>query len=664
MKSGNYSKLFILSVAVVFGSAVFYSCGMQRKVNTITREKLQAQLVLPPSADIPDREYRQLRRDTIVIHDDSGKDIFIMKAIPDEATGDMVANDVLDAAYVSAKFRNLAERNGKVDLRFALTVPAAMLDSRWQLRFYPDMYIMQDSVRLEPVYITGKGYRNAQLRGYEQYRRFLSTIITDTTRFIDIHQLEVFLQRNIPEVYAFRNDTSFVSDEMFYSVYGVNQQEAVDHYTYWMRVRANERRKASKDKMFNKYVKSPIVTEGIRLDSVVVDSNGDFIYHYVQTINTRPKLRRVDIVLSGDIWEDGRMIYRMPRTDSLTFYISSVSAFADMSERYLTRVIERRAEANASYRISFLQGKSDIRPDLGDNYNQIDNVKQNLSDLLSNEVYDLDSIVVVANASPEGTWKFNDNLSRSRGKSVVNYFQSFMDSYRRDAERNAGFTVDATTGKTVSVASSIPRIRFITRSVPENWPLLDRFVRESSRLSNEQKEKYFSRASVADKDRREQLMKGDDYYRYLADSLYPRLRTVDFAFHLHRKDMIKDTIHTTELDQKYMEGVRLLKDMEYEEAVKILGPYQDYNAAVAYTAAMRNASALLILEGLRDVPQVKYLKAIIYARMGNEEKALQNYVDACRMEPSYVHRGNLDPEISGLIKLYGLNRQEEDDYQY
>ena len=75
---------------------------------------------------------------------------------------------------------------------------------------------------------------------------------------------------------------------------------------------------------------------------------------------------------------------------------------------------------------------------------------------------------------------------------------------------------------------------------------------------------------------------------------------------------------------------------------------------------------MLILENLEKTPQVNYLLAILYSRNGQEQKAVQCYMDACRQEPSYVHRGNLDPEISALIKLYGLNKQEEieDDLGY
>ena len=134
-----------------------------------------------------------------------------MRAVRDD-NGEMVANERLDAAVVTARFRNVAERHGKVDIEFQVVVPEAMQDGKWQLRFYPDMFILGDSLRLDPVIITGKDYRKAQLKGYQQYERFLASIITDTTRFVNIGQLEIFLKRNIPELYAFKTDSTEVSD--------------------------------------------------------------------------------------------------------------------------------------------------------------------------------------------------------------------------------------------------------------------------------------------------------------------------------------------------------------------------------------------------------------------------------------------------------------------
>ncbi len=45
-----------------------------------------------------------------------------MRAIKDEETGEMVAADVLEAASISAPFRNVAEWLGKVDLAFQVIV--------------------------------------------------------------------------------------------------------------------------------------------------------------------------------------------------------------------------------------------------------------------------------------------------------------------------------------------------------------------------------------------------------------------------------------------------------------------------------------------------------------------------------------------------------------
>lgn len=649
------SYIFPFAAALTLAAVSLNGCGESKKLSELQRTGLTAQIVLSKENDLPELKYQAARRDTITVKDSEGNSMFLMKAIKDEDTGDMVASEVIDAAVVTARFRNIAERKGKVDLRFQVIVPAEMQDTDWQLRFYPDMFILGDSLRLDPVIITGSRYRKAQLRGYEHYYRFLASIETDSTRFVDYRQLERFLQREIPDIYYYKNDYSEVSDEVFYSHFGTTEQEALEHFTNKMKKRRNARRLASKDRMYQKYIKSPIAAEGVRLDTVIDEPSGSVIYNYVQTINTRPHLKKADIVLSGEIYDRDKRIYTIPRTEPLTFYISSLSSFADETEHYVTRVIERKAMADVSYKIEFAAGKSDVQLQRGDNVQQIGYVKDNLMDILQNEVFDLDSIVVIANSSPEGSWSANSALSRRRGQAVVRYFEDFVKEYRRSVSADAGYSIDED-GRVKRNTVSVPDIRFISRSVPENWEMLDRLVRDDSRLSDEQRAMYFSLSGVSDKDVRESRMKGDDYYHLLREEFYPRLRVVDFAFHLHRHGMVKDTIRTTERDERYFEGLQKLKDMKYEEAAAILGPYQDYNAAVAFMGCERNVSAMLVLQGLEErTPQVNYLMAILYSRTGNEEAAVQCYLNACREEPSYIHRGNLDPEISALIKLYGLN---------
>ena len=662
---GHFNFAAYLAVPAVL-AVIVCSCGTQRKAAVLQKDGAAATLSLAGEKDyVPeDVDVSRLHRaDTIRIEDFDGRQVMIMKAIRDEESGEMVAHEQIDAAVVTARFRNLAERQGKVDLRFQIKVPAAMQDSKWQLRFYPDMFILNDSIRLDPVYVTGKEYRRAQLRGYERYRRFLESIITDTTKLIHLGPLEAFIARNIPELYAFRTDSSLVSDDKFASVFGVTEKEAIDHYTSRFLIARNQRRLARRPRMFDKYVKSPIVTEGIRLDTVMVDSDGDYVYEYVQTINTRPKLRRVDIILSGDIWQEDRRIYTMARSEPLTFYISSLSAFADHTERYLTTVIERSVESNTSCHIEFPAGRSDVDVRLADNAYEIKRIESCLRSLMGSELFDLDSIVVMATASPEGSVAANARLSLERSRSVSKYFGRFMDALRDSLRREAGMSITVGDDMSESVAreaDGLRRIEFIAHSLPENWDLLDLLVRNDTVMSPVDKESYRRlRDDVADPDRCETMMRAERWYAHMRNDLYPRLREVNFDFHLHRRGMVKDTVHTTVLDSTYMRGVQALDDRDYDEAIRLLGPYRDFNAAIAYSAMNANASAKEILEALARNAEVNYLLAIIYAREGDDQKAVQCYLDACREKPQYVHRGNLDPEISALVKAYGLNR----DYQ-
>lgn len=642
------------------------SCATQQKLKTIREGQVQnVQLTLADDVSyLPEMKVENLQRDTLTIKDDDGTEILIMKAIKDEESGEMVATDVIEAAKVTARFRNVAERRGKIDLGFQIIVPESMIDSKWQLRFYPDMFIMEDSIRLEPVIITGEKYRNTQLKGYQQYERFLSKIISDTTIFVNVRALEIFIKRNIPEVYAFKTDSTIVSDEQFFSVYGVSEQEAVDHYTNKYAKNMNERRKARKDEMYRKYIKAPIVSEGLRLDSIITNPDGDFVYHYVQTIDTRPKLRKVDIVLSGEIYEQDVRLYTIPEVPPLTFYISSISAFADNTERYLTKVIERRASANTECKIAFELGKADIKLELADNLYEIQKIKTTLASLLNNETFDLDSILVSATASPEGSVATNRKLSNRRSESVSKYFNEFMSEYKDSLIIEGGVSMNMD-GTEMEYTTKVQDIRFTPRSIPENWEDLYNMVQVNPDLT-EEAIFAFNKIYEAheDLDKRERVLSQEPYYRYLRDSLYPRLRTVKFNFFLHRKGMVKDTVHTTVLDSTYMNGVQALREMDYNTAVALLRPYNDYNTAVAYMGMDRNLSALQILEDMERTPQVNYLLAVLYSRTGDPQKAVQCYMNACNADRSYVYRGNLDPEISVLIKTYGLNQEPEEEYDF
>ncbi|MBR5704053.1 MAG: hypothetical protein IKX45_07375 [Bacteroidales bacterium] len=627
---------------LILSAAALCSCAQARKIESVRSGAYVPGLALAEEVRTPDVPVEALVSDTMMIKDADGRDLIIMKAVRDE-NGEMVASDVIVPSVVVATFRNVAERLGMVDLRFDLSVPADLTDSRWQLRLFPVMHIMGEEVALDPVYITGTQYRAAQLRGYERYARFIDGIITDTTLFIRKKELELFLKRNLPELYAFREDSTRVSDEQWKSAFGVTGAEAVEYYTDHYHKRINERKAGRKDKMFRRYVKAPMRTEALRLDTVVVAASGDISYGYVQTIHTRPNLKKVEIELLGGVYEEDREICRLPSPGKLTFYISSLSSFAEDRERFLTKVVSRRVEANTSCFIEFGAGKTDIREELGMNASEMGRIKGSIRDILEDDKYDLDSVVITAFASPDGSSAANDRLALRRAGAASDFFAGYT-----------SFLIDS-----LCIAGDISKVNFVSHGGGENWDMFEQLANADTLIPPSDLETIHRKMEIRDPDGREASLRGLASYPYLRKNIYPRLRTVRFDFHLHRKGMVKDTIHTTIPDTVYMQGVQALKDRDYERALALLQPYRDYNTAVAYLSLGKNHNALEILDRLSPTPQTDYMKAVIYSRFGDGRNAVQHYLDACSVDKSLVFRGSLDPEIAALIKYYNLNLYDQ-----
>lgn len=611
------------------------SCNSYRKVQRIRSGEVEMGLSVADEKPLEESEEPVIDSIRSTLAEGS----LIMNAIRDEDTGEMVATDVINASRVVARFRNVAERAGYVSVGFDIIVPEGLYDSKWQLRVRPYMTAREERTPLEQVYITGQKYRAAQMRGYERYRKFIASIITDSTEFIRIGQLEIFLKRNFPETYAMKNDSSLVSEPMAENLFGVTQIEALRHYTDKLGVRLNEKKKARSTSVFRKYVKDPMIKEGIRLDTVMHSDEGEFVYRYIHTFRSQPGLRKVVVSLDGGLFENGDSIAPVRFPEDITFYISSLSTLADERPKYRIMILERKVFDNTKALIDFEVGSAVVDTSLGDNASELTRVRKCIEDVYARSEFELDSLVIVASCSPEGAYSMNARLARSRSESVRKYISDYVSDSWKDSLK--------------------------VSAIPENWEQMVRLVRNDTLLDDKARGKILDVLQLADSDPdgvESRLSRLPDY-RYLREKIYPQLRSVRFDFHLHRTGMQKDTVHTSELDTLYMHGIRALRELDYKKAVSILRPYDDYNAALAFMSADYNHSALDVLNRLDDTDaKVCYLKAMVLSRLGQIDEALKYFSLSLAYDPSLQYRANLDPEMFRVVNKYKSINQNKDEF--
>ena len=612
-----------LKLALIAVLLLMLSCTSYRKLSRIQEGRVGIGL------SVPEDTVKDVAEDEIVI--DSIKGILsegpiLMNAIKDSETGEMVATDVIKASKVTARFRNVAERDGYVSIGFDVSVPEALSSSQWRLKINPMMRIQEDTLVLEPVYITGKGYREMQMRGYQRYRAFLESIVTDTMDLVWLGQLELFLERYFPETYSMKNDSSLVSEPMAENLFGVSQREALLHYTKHWKVRRNEWKKNNRERMFRRYVKDPIIKEGIRLDTVLL-SGGAFLYRYVHTFRSRPGLKKVMLTLGGKLYEKGACIASLPFPDDLTFYISSLSTLADTRPKYRMMILERTVYDQTKALIDFALGSSVIDTLMGDNASELKRVRKCIDDVCAREEFVLDSLVIVASCSPEGSLELNRRLSKARSESVKSYIGQYVPPEWKDSLRAS--------------------------ALPENWAQLRLLVRNDTVMGEAAVRRILKMTEdLSSPDIVERKLSSLGQYRYMREKLYPQLRSVSFDFYLHRAGMIKDTVHTTQLETVYMEGLAALRELDYKKAVTILRPYDDYNSALAFMSAGYNHSALDVMDRLsKEDPKVCYLMALVLSRLEQYDEAMKYFELCLAYDPYMEHRANLDPEMAVLVRL-------------
>ena len=374
---------------------------------------------------------------------------------------------------------------------------------------------------------------------------------------------------------------------------------------------------------FNRFVKFPY-PEDVRLDSLV-EGRSTVTYYYSQAVKTDETSKKMLVTLQGQVLAVDDSAYRLPPSDTLSYVVSSMLSFVDTIPRYRIKVVDKFVTVEDRNYIQFFVGDTRVVDTLGDNRRQLDKISGLMRQIVEQQEFYVDTITLTAASSPEGAYTFNARLSQGRAAALKRYLV-----------RRYGKSID-----------TILTVRWVA----EDWQELTNRIRTDREIGNRDAILELI-AWEKNPDRREQAIRQQfpKEYAYIRSVIYPQLRAVNFRYNLRRKGMVKDTIHTTELDTAYARGVELLRKRKYAKALYILNDYNDRNTVVAHLSLDHNERAMELLATMPKDAVTEYLRAIACSRLGRKAEGREHFLEACRLDGRMEYRGNLDPEIAELLK--------------
>ncbi|WP_138350006.1 hypothetical protein [Bacteroides eggerthii] len=669
-------------------------------VSCVTDHKLARVRISQPQMKeaVADTGFRLPRQ--ITWTDDKGKEHIVTEATKDSVTGEYITQMELSEITVMAKSKQVAERNGKINLDFIVTVPGELISNKWQVQLTPVAYKPADTLYLDRIFLSGADFAKMQKKGYMRYQAFMNSIIPDSLylqklfdekgykkalaeleeeyfqawkheviskeRWIDWSdkanaRFALFnyrMERNrqaiagynsileyLPAYYLRREmDGKYIPSKWKVFAEGnykirtrnITPEDSVSitrRFTDYAKMAENRKRKEQAGEMYEKYVRFPY--EAARLDTVIKEGD-NFVYYYKQELPATENTKKIDLTLDGQILSKDETKTQLPPSDTITYFISSMVQFLDRSPRYKKKIITRKDEVNLRAYVTYKSGSTEFSEDIGDNRAEIDKVFETIHGINYTGEFLIDSIRMTATSSPEGSADMNLFLSRGRALALKRYLA------RRSDDREGVDTL------------------FRPRWTGEDWNRLHELVLADDSLENKAYLLRIMKETDNPDSREYSLRKYPADYKRIREKHYPLLRGVEFKFHLHRRNMLQDTVVMPVIDTTYMQAVKMIEDRQYRQALAILDVSypDDYNTAVCLMSLGYDKRALEIMAGQPDTSDRNYLLAILYSRLKREEEALKMYVKSCDQDASKIWRGRLDPEINKLIVTYNLYKDE------
>lgn len=669
-------------------------------VSCVTDHKLARVRISQPQMKeaVADTGFRLPRQ--ITWTDDKGKEHIVTEATKDSVTGEYITQMELSEITVVAKSKQVAERNGKINLDFIVTVPGELISNKWQVQLTPVAYKSADTLYLDRIFLSGADFAKMQRKGYMRYQAFMNSIIPDSLylqklfdekgyrkalaeleeeyfqawkheviskeRWIDwsdkanarfalfnyrmernkqaiagynsiLEYLPAYrLRREMDGKYIPSKWKIFAEGNYKIRTRNITPEDSASitrRFTDYAKMAENRKRKEQAGEMYEKYVRFPY--EAARLDTVIKEGD-NFVYYYKQELPATENTKKIDLTLDGQILSKDETKTQLPPSDTITYFISSMVQFLDRSPRYKKKIITRKDEVNLRAYVTYKSGATEFSEDIGDNRAEIDKVFETIHGINYTGEFLIDSIRMTATSSPEGSADMNLFLSKGRALALKKYLAL------RSDDREGVDTL------------------FRPRWIGEDWNRLHELVLADDSLENKAYLLRIMKETDNPDNREYALRKYPADYMRIRGKHYPLLRGVEFKFHLHRRNMLQDTIVMPVIDTTYMQAVKMIEDRQYRQALAILDVSypDDYNTAVCLMSLGYDKRALEIMTEQADTSDRNYLLAILYSRLKREEDALKMYVKSCDLDASKIWRGRLDPEINKLIVTYNLYKDE------
>lgn len=342
-------------------------------------------------------------------------------------------------------------------------------------------------------------------------------------------------------------------------------------------------------------------------------------------------LKKLRIVMNAKVDATDQSSYTMNPSDTLSYFITSLSDLADTTFIYKVTKLNRNVFNRAISYIKFPPKGSSFNINYKDNKEQMDKILNTYNTFAKARVYMMDSVFIKVSTSLDGTYDDNIVASEKRSIAIKNYIKSVI-------------------GNEIDVESI-----FRTEHTGEDWNTLVKEIQKRKDIQNKEEIlNLLTTAKFPDSTEEEikKVYKAD--FAIIRDSIYPLLNRTEITFNMHRNDMDQATEVRRESREGYDEGLRLLQEREYWKAIEILAKYPDYNAALCLTCLGYNAKAYELLLSLPKTGGTEYLLAIVSERMSKTEEVVDHLMESFRLDPTKIYRAPLDSEVAKIIEKYNL----------